>query len=84
MKKNTILPLAAEMGTSTTKGTTLPQMADWLKAMVIFADPYDRHDDNKDGMDWFNAQRFYYMWYDALLFDKVMKQIYITATPSTY
>lgn len=32
----------------------------------------------------FYAQRLYYMWYDALLFGKVIKQIYITATPSTY
>jgi len=49
--------------------------------VIIFADPYDRHDDNMDGIDWFNAQRFYYMWYDALLFGKVMKQVFIVATP---
>jgi hypothetical protein len=132
------MTIASEMGTSTTKGTTMPQMVKWLEAngftvnsgeggsldlilqnlekkiptliewsdwgghwvlaigydtrntadlmddVIIFADPYDRHDDRKDGIDWFNAQRFYYMWYDALLFDKVMKRIYITATPSTY
>ena len=132
------MTIASEMGTSTTKGTTLPQMADWLKAngfnvssgeggsldlirqnlankiptlvewsdwgghwvlaigfdtrntadlmddVIIFADPYDRHDDRKDGIDWFNAERFYYMWYDARLFGKLMNQIYITATPSTY
>lgn len=106
------MTIASEMGTSTTKGTTLPQMADWLKAngfnvvsgeggsldlirqnldkkiptfiewsdwsrhwvlaigydtrnttdlmddVIIFADPYDQHDDRKDGVDWFNAQRF--------------------------
>ncbi|MCX6286606.1 MAG: C39 family peptidase [Bacteroidetes bacterium] len=51
--------------------------------VIVFADPYDRHDDRNDGIDWFNAQRFYYMWYDALLFGKVMKRIYITATPLT-
>ena len=55
---------------------------DLMDDVIIFADPYDHHDDNKDGMTWFNAQRFYYMWYDALLFGKVMKRIYITATPA--
>jgi hypothetical protein len=49
--------------------------------VIIFADPYDRHDDNPDGIDWFNASRFYYMWYDALLFGKVMRRIYIQAIP---
>ena len=50
--------------------------------IIIFADPYDRHDDNNDGITWFNATRFYYMWYDSLLFEKVMKRIYLTAIPS--
>ena len=50
--------------------------------VIIFADPYDRHDDSNDGLTWFNAQRFYYMWYDALLFGKVMKRIYISARPT--
>lgn len=54
---------------------------DLMDDVVIFADPYDRHDDNKDGFTWFNAQRFYYMWYDALLFGTVMKRIYIEASP---
>lgn len=49
--------------------------------VIIFADPYDFHDDNPDGITWFNAQRFYYMWYDALLFGEVMKRIYIQAEP---
>lgn len=49
--------------------------------IIIFADPYDRHDDNLDGITWFNAQRFYYMWYDARLFGRYMKRIYISATP---
>jgi len=49
--------------------------------VIIFADPYDRHDDNQDGYTWFNAGRFYYMWYDALLFGTVMKQVYISAEP---
>jgi hypothetical protein len=50
---------------------------DLMDDVVIFADPYDRHDDHQDGYTWFNAQRFYYMWYDALLFGTVMKRIYI-------
>lgn len=50
--------------------------------VIIFADPYDYHDDNPDGTTWFNAQRFYYMWYDALLFGSVMKRIYISAIPT--
>lgn len=49
--------------------------------VIIFADPYDYHDDNPDGITWFNAERFYYMWYDALLFGGVHKQIYISAKP---
>jgi hypothetical protein len=49
--------------------------------VIIFSDPYDRHDDNPDGFTWFNAQRFYYMWYDALLFGRVMRQVYIDAVP---
>jgi ABC-type bacteriocin/lantibiotic exporter with double-glycine peptidase domain len=49
--------------------------------VIIFADPYDRHDDRIDGINWFNAERFYYMWYDARLFGKLMYRIYITATP---
>jgi hypothetical protein len=55
---------------------------DLMDDVIIFADPYDRHDDNKDGYTWFNAQRFYYMWYDALLFGTVMKRIYISAVPA--
>ena len=49
--------------------------ADPMDDVIIFADPYDRHDDNEDGLTWFNAGRFYYMWYDALLFERVMKQL---------
>jgi hypothetical protein len=50
--------------------------------VIIFADPYDYHDDNPDGITWFNAQRFYYMWYDALLFGDVMKRVHIIAKPA--
>jgi hypothetical protein len=49
--------------------------------VIIFADPYDRHDDNIDGITWFNAERFYYMWYDALLFGSLMRHVYISAAP---
>jgi len=56
---------------------------DPMDDVIIFADPYDRHDDLVDGINWFNAQRFYYMWYDALLFDRVMRRVYITATPES-
>jgi hypothetical protein len=55
---------------------------DLMDDVIIFADPYDRHDDYKDGLTWFNAQRFYYMWYDALLFGTVMRRVYITANPA--
>ncbi|MFH0761942.1 MAG: C39 family peptidase [Bacteroidota bacterium] len=50
--------------------------------VILFADPYDRHDDNPDGTDWFNAGRFYYMWYDARLFGRMMTRIYIDAEPT--
>ncbi len=49
--------------------------------VIIFADPYDHHDDHQDGITWFNAGRFYYMWYDALLFGSVMTRVYIDADP---
>ena len=49
--------------------------------VIIFADPYDRHDDHADGYNWFNAERFYYMWYDARLFGSFMQRIYIDAIP---
>lgn len=54
---------------------------DVMDDVIIFADPYDRHDDHRDGITWFNAQRFYYMWYDALLFGSTMRRVYIQATP---
>ncbi len=59
-----------------TRNTTDP-----MDDVIIFADPYDRHDDREDGIDWFNAERFYYMWYDALLFGEVKWRIYIRAVP---
>ncbi len=50
--------------------------------VIIFADPCDCHDDKVDGITWFNVQRFDYLWYDALLFGKVMHKVYITAIPN--
>ena len=51
--------------------------------VILFADPSDTHDDRADGITWFNADRFNYMWYDALLFGRVMKRVYVTPVPST-
>lgn len=36
---------------------------------------------NPEGIVSFNADRFYYMWYDALYSDKIVKGVYITAVP---
>jgi hypothetical protein len=36
---------------------------------------------NPDGITSFNANRFYYMWYDALYSEHIIKGGYITATP---
>ncbi|MFC2164820.1 C39 family peptidase [Acidobacteriota bacterium] len=49
--------------------------------VIIFADPADSHDDNKDGITYFNATRFNYMWFDAFLFERPMNKVYITAVP---
>ncbi|MBI1266679.1 MAG: hypothetical protein GC193_04510 [Cryomorphaceae bacterium] len=49
--------------------------------VIIFADPYDYHDDYQDGLTWFNAERFDYMWYDELLFDSLMTRVYVEAVP---
>ena len=49
--------------------------------LIIFADPYDYHNYNPVGITWFNAQHFYYMGYDALLFGSVMKRVYVSAKP---
>jgi len=51
--------------------------------VIIFADPSDIHDDIPDGITWFNAQRFDHMWYDSLLFGKLMEKVFITAIPSS-
>jgi hypothetical protein len=55
---------------------------DIMDDVIIFADPYDHHDDNPDGISWFNAQRFYYMWFDALYFGNLTMRVYINAVPN--
>lgn len=49
--------------------------------VIYFADPYDRYDGQPDGVTSFNAERFYYMWYDALLFGRVMHRVYVQVDP---
>lgn len=38
--------------------------------ILIFADPYDRYDDHPDGYTFANAERFYWMWFDARYFGR--------------
>lgn len=54
---------------------------DQMDDVIIFADPYDHHDDNADGYSFFNAVRFYWMWYDALYFGKLTWRTMIVAKP---
>lgn len=49
--------------------------------LIIFADPSDTHDGQKDGLTEFNAARFQAMWFDAFLFERPMHRVYIAATP---
>ncbi len=49
--------------------------------VLILADPYDRYDDYADGYTYVNANRFYWMWFDALYFDKVTWRTMIMVTP---
>lgn len=49
--------------------------------VLILADPYDRYDDYCDGYSFVNANRFYWMWFDALYFDNITWRTMITATP---
>ncbi len=49
--------------------------------VLILADPYDRYDDYQDGYSFVNANRFYWMWFDALYFGNVTWRTMITATP---
>jgi hypothetical protein len=49
--------------------------------VLILADPYDRYDNYQDGYTVVNANRFYWMWFDALYFDNLTWRTMITATP---
>jgi len=49
--------------------------------VLILADPYDKYDDYSDGYSYVNADRFYWMWFDALYFDEIAWRTMITATP---
>lgn len=51
--------------------------ADFADDVIFFADPYDRHDDRKEGTTIFNMERFYWMWYDARLFGRYRARIHI-------
>ena len=48
--------------------------------VLILADPYDHYDSNCDGYTYVKANRFYWMWFDALYFDSVTWRTMITAT----
>jgi len=48
--------------------------------VLILADPYDRYDDTQDGYTVVNANRFYWMWFDALYFDRLTWRTMITVT----
>ncbi len=49
--------------------------------VLILADPYDKYDDYMDGYSFVNANRFYWMWFDALYFGSITWRTMITATP---
>jgi hypothetical protein len=49
--------------------------------VLILADPYDRYDDYCDGYSFVNANRFYWMWFDALYFGNTTWRTMIIAIP---
>jgi len=49
--------------------------------ILLFADPADTHDGCREGLTWFNAQRFKWMWFDAFLFGKPMRGLHIVIEP---
>ena len=51
--------------------------------VLIFADSFDRYDDHPDGYTFVNANRFYWLWYDAFCFDQLTWRTMITATPGS-
>jgi len=48
--------------------------------ILVLADPYDRYDDHPDGYNVVNAQRFYWMWFDARYFGKETWRTMISVT----
>lgn len=52
--------------------------ADPSDDVLIFADPYDRYDDHPDGYTFANAERFYWMWFDARYFGRETWRTMIT------
>lgn len=48
--------------------------------VLIMADSYDKYDDYQDGYSFVNANRFYWLWFDAFYFDKITRRTMITAT----
>jgi hypothetical protein len=49
--------------------------------VLILADPFDKYDDYCDGYSFVNANKFYWMWFDALYFDGITWRTMITAKP---
>ena len=49
--------------------------------VLILADSYDRYDDYRDGYSYANANRFYWLWYDAFCFNTLTWRTALTATP---
>ncbi len=49
--------------------------------VLILADSFDRYDDYQDGYSFVNANRFYWLWFDAFYFDKITWRTMITAIP---
>lgn len=56
-------------------------VSDLWDDVLILADPYDMYDGYRDGYSFVNANRFYWMWFDALYFDRITWRTMITATP---
>ncbi len=56
------------------------QNADPWDDVLILADPYDRYDDHRDGYSVVNANRFYWMWFDAFYFEKLTWRTMIAVT----
>lgn len=48
--------------------------------VLIFADSYDKYDDHADGYTFVNANRFYWLWFDAFYFDRLTWRTMITVS----